>query len=113
MHHESSSCMSLEAHIHMWNDVLTPSKGIIGARASAVLTDMVVLGITLKKARPIRVKGAKTGSVSAMASIIMRDGPWISSTQRWFAGLLIGTNWLRDRCAVLRVRRTYLVTVCC
>lgn len=48
--------------------------GIIGARSSAVLTDMVVLGITICKARPVRVQGVKVSLKSTMMSILMRDG---------------------------------------
>ncbi|EIW55133.1 uncharacterized protein TRAVEDRAFT_22899 [Trametes versicolor FP-101664 SS1] len=47
---------------------------IIGARSSAVLTDLVVLGITIWKARPVHVQGVKLGVKCTMVSILMRDG---------------------------------------
>ncbi|OJT14308.1 hypothetical protein TRAPUB_9169 [Trametes pubescens] len=44
------------------------------ARLSAVLTDMVVLGITIWKARTTRVQGVKISVKSTMVYILMRDG---------------------------------------
>lgn len=48
--------------------------GIIGARLAAVLTDMIVLAITIWKARPVRIQGVKLGVKSTMVNILMRDG---------------------------------------
>ncbi|EIW55132.1 uncharacterized protein TRAVEDRAFT_30982 [Trametes versicolor FP-101664 SS1] len=49
-------------------------KWIIGARLAAVLTDMIVLAITIWKARPVRIQGVKLGVKSTMVNILMRDG---------------------------------------
>ncbi len=58
--------------------------GIIGARLSAVLTDMVVLGITIWKARTTRVQGVKISVKSTMVYILMRDGTHNSASASSF-----------------------------
>ncbi|KAI0325340.1 hypothetical protein GY45DRAFT_1261033, partial [Cubamyces sp. BRFM 1775] len=47
---------------------------IIGARTSTVLTDTIVLAITISKTRAIRTEAAVISFVSTIADILARDG---------------------------------------
>lgn len=57
-------------------DVTKYCVGIIGARSSALLTDMVVLVITIWKARLVQAPGVKLSVKFTVADSLMQDGTY-------------------------------------
>ncbi|KAL1949132.1 hypothetical protein VTO73DRAFT_10938 [Trametes versicolor] len=74
-------------HVCAMRGVTKKFTGIIGARSSAVLTDMIVLCITIWKARPVQVLSiaSRLSVKSTVANILMRDGVL-------YFGVLLFTN---------------------